>query len=282
MASQNSLTHLQKSLDIIPHISIVTINFNHLKDLQHTFSNVIAQTYQNIEYIIIDGGSQDGTVNFLEENTKYLSYWISEPDNGIYDAMNKGVKVARGEWIIFMNSGDLFSQENTVEQISPYLNRANDVVYGGSESLVNDEYGYRVSLRQPENLSQIWHQIPTCHQSVFVRRELQSQYPFDISFSWCADHDFLARLYQLGSKFQEVPLIVAKFDASGGKVRDLLTYTRERWSICRKYFGKTLAQELFFLNEYRSFWLQKNLNQRIRNILPKEWVIASRKFRKIY
>jgi glycosyltransferase involved in cell wall biosynthesis len=272
----------QDLLDHTPHISIVTINFNHLKDLQKTFANVVSQTYKNIEYIIIDGGSQDGTIDFLQEHTKYLSYWISEPDNGIYDAMNKGTKVAKGEWIIFMNSGDTFSQESTIEQIAPYLDRANDVVYGGFESIVNDEYGYRVSQCQPEDLAQIWHQIPTCHQSIFVRRELQSQYPFDISLSWCADHDFLARLYQLGCKFQEVPLVVSKFDASGGKVRDLLTYTRERWSMCRKYFGRTLTQELFFLNEYRGFWLQKNLNQRLRNIIPKEWVIASRKLRKIY
>jgi glycosyltransferase involved in cell wall biosynthesis len=265
-----------------PHISIITINFNHLKDLQKTFANVISQTYKNIEYIIIDGDSQDGTVEFLQENSKFLSYWISEKDNGIYDAMNKGVKVAKGEWIIFMNSGDLFSQMNTIEQIVPYLNRSNDVVYGGYESIVDDEYGYRTSQRQPADLSLIWHQIPTCHQSVFVKRELQSQYPFDTSLSWCADHDFLAQLYQLGSKFQEIPIFVSKFDASGGKPRDLLTYTRERWSICRKYFGKTREQELFFLNEYRGFWLQKNLNQRLRNILPKEWIIASRKLRKIY
>jgi glycosyltransferase involved in cell wall biosynthesis len=282
LASQQSLDLPQDRHNLTPHISIITINFNHLQDLQKTFGNVISQTYKDLEYIVIDGGSKDGTINFLQEHTKYLSYWISEPDNGIYDAMNKGVKVAKGEWIIFMNSGDTFSQDSTIEQIAPYLDSANDVVYGGFESIVNDEYGYRVSQRQPEDLAQIWHQIPTCHQSIFVRRELQSQYPFDISLSWCADHDFLARLYQLGCKFQEVPLVVSKFDASGGKVRDLLTYTRDRWSICRKYFGKTLARELFFLNEYRGFWLQKNLNQRFRNIIPKEWVIALRKLRKIY
>ena len=282
MQEQKSHGNLQDNRDRIPHISIVTINFNHLKDLQETFSNVIGQTYQDIEYIVIDGASQDGTVEFLEKNSKYLSYWISEKDNGIYDAMNKGVKAAKGEWIIFMNSGDLFFQESTLAQIAPYLVRSNDVVYGGVESIVNDKYGYRTSHCQPSDLSLIWHQIPTCHQSIFVRRELQAKYPFDTSLSWCADHDFLARLYQLGSKFQEVPIIVSKFDASGGKVRDLLTYTRERWSICRRYFGKTREQELFFLNEYRVFWLQKNLNQRIRNILPKEWIVASRKLRGIY
>ena len=282
MQEQKSHGNLQDHRDRIPHISIVTINFNHLKDLQETFSNVMGQTYQDIEYIVIDGASQDGTVEFLENNSKYLSYWISEKDNGIYDAMNKGVKAAKGEWIIFMNSGDLFFQESTLAQIAPYLVRSNDVVYGGVESIVNDKYGYRTSQCQPSELSLIWHQIPTCHQSIFVRRELQVKYPFDTSLSWCADHDFLARLYQLGSKFQEVPIIVSKFDASGGKVRDLLTYTRERWSICRRYFGKTREQELFFLNEYRVFWLQKNLNQRLRNIIPKEWVIASRKLRKIY
>jgi glycosyltransferase involved in cell wall biosynthesis len=265
-----------------PHISIVTINFNNIQELKKTFSSVISQTYQDLEYIVIDGGSQDGTVNFLEENSKVFKYWVSERDRGIYDAMNKGVKAAKGEWIVFMNAGDLFASEKTIEQIAPYLDRANDVVYGGFESITDDEYGYRTAQRQPANLSIIWHQIPTCHQSIFVRRELQAEYPFDTSLSWCADHDFLARLYQLNCKFKEVPIIVSKFDTSGGKVRDLLTYTRERWSIYRKYFDRNISQELFFINEYRGFWLQKNLNQRIRNILPKEWIIALRKLRKIY
>jgi glycosyltransferase involved in cell wall biosynthesis len=279
--AQESPNRLRDPIDRNPHISVVTINFNHLTDLQKTFANVISQTYQDLEYIVIDGGSQDGTVDFLQENTKFLSYWISEPDNGIYDAMNKGTKVAKGEWIIFMNSGDLFSQDNTIEQVAPYLDRVNDVVYGGYESITDDRYGRRISERQPSDLSLIWHQIPTCHQSVFVRRELQVQYPFDTSFSWCADLDFLARLYQLGSKFQEVPTIIAKFDTSGGKTRDLLTYTRERWSIYRKYFERTRERELFFLNEYKSFWIEKILIQRIRNTVPKEWVIFSRKLRGI-
>jgi glycosyltransferase involved in cell wall biosynthesis len=282
LKEQELLNHLQSNQDGTPHISIVTITFNCLKDLEKTFSNVISQTYQNIEYIVIDGGSQDGTVDFLQEHSKCFNYWISEQDNGIYDAMNKGIKAAKGEWIIFMNAGDLFFQANTIEQIAPDLNRSNDVVYGGVESIADDRYGYRTSQLQPSDLSLIWHQIPTCHQSVFVRRELQAKYPFDTSLIWCADHDFLARLYQLGHKFKEVPIIVAKFDATGGKARGLLTYTKERWSICRKYFGKTREQEWYFLNEYKNFWIQENLNKRIRSMLPNEWIIASRKLRKIY
>jgi glycosyltransferase involved in cell wall biosynthesis len=282
LAKQELLDRIESTKESTPHISVITINFENLKELQKTFSSVVSQTYQDLEYIVIDGGSQDGTVNFLQEHSTALSYWVSEKDNGIYDAMNKGVKVAKGEWIVFMNSGDLFFQDSTIEQIAPYLDRVNDVVYGGFELISDDEYGYRTSQGQPADLSLIWHQIPTCHQSVFVKRKLQSQYPFNTSLNWCADHDFLARLYQLGSKFQEIPIIVSKFDASGGKVRDLLTYTTERWSICRKYFGKTIRHELFFLNEYRVFWVQKNLNQRIRNFFPKEWVIALRKFRRIY
>jgi glycosyltransferase involved in cell wall biosynthesis len=282
MANQESLDRLESTKERTPHISVITINFENLKELQKTFTSVISQTYQDLEYIVIDGGSQDGTVNFLQEHSTALSYWVSEQDNGIYDAMNKGVKAAKGEWIVFMNSGDLFFQDDTIEQIAPYLVGANDVVYGGCELIIDDEYGYRTSQAQPTDLSLIWHQIPTCHQSVFVKRELQSRYPFNTSLAWCADHDFLARLYQLGSKFQEISIIVSRFDASGGKVRDLLTYTKERWSICRKYFGKNLLKELFFLNEYREFWFQKNLNQRIRSFLPKEWIVASRKLRKIY
>ncbi len=268
-------------------ISVITINFNNLEPLKITFESVISQTNQNIEYIIIDGGSQDGTVNFLQENNSLINYWSSEPDRGIYDAMNKGVQVATGEWVIFMNSGDLFYNEQTIEKIIPYLNnisnnRSPDVVYGMWESISNDKYGCRSRIDKPASLDIIWHQIPACHQSVFVRRELLSRYPFDTSLKWCADHDLLAHLYQLGHNFLEVPVTIAKFDAGGDRARGLLTYTKERWSIYRRYFEKTFERELYFINEYRSFWIQENINKRIRQLLPVEWIVASRKLRKLY
>jgi glycosyltransferase involved in cell wall biosynthesis len=263
-------------------ISIVTVTLNRLSDLKKTFNSTLAQTYSDIEYIVIDGGSTDGTVEFLEDNHTKFSYWISEPDAGIYDAMNKAARVAQGEWIIFMNAGDRFFSEGTLAQVIPYLKDSADVVYGGVESIVNDRYGKRAYQRSPHDLSLIWREIPTCHQSIFVRRELQVKYLFDSSLTWCADHDFLAKLYANSYIFREIPIIVSTFDASGGASRDLVSFTRERWSICKRYFGKSFQYNWYFINEYNGFWIQKNVIRPIRELLPSEWVVSLRKYRGIY
>lgn len=265
----------------LPKISIVTITYNRLTDLQATFNSVVNQTFREYEYIIVDGGSSDGTANFLKEKQDLLTRWVSEPDGGIYDAMNKGTQLASGEWIIFMNAGDSFFSNKTLQEIEPYLCSSFDVLLGGVESIYDDKYGYRTLKSFPHSLSQMWCQIPTCHQSILVRRELQAKYPLDTKLSWCADHDFLAKLHSLGYRFKEVPVVISKFEASGNPKRSLLTYTKERWEIYRRYFERSVFRDLYFLNEYKDFWIQQNVNHRLREYLPKEWVILLRKLRGI-
>ncbi|MBU7587113.1 MAG: glycosyltransferase [Nostoc sp. TH1S01] len=266
----------------LPIISIITVTYNCLKGLRETFASINSQTYKNIEYIVIDGGSQDDTINFMHTNADKISYWVSEKDDGIYDAMNKGASSATGDWIIFMNAGDKFFAEDTLAKVAEYLNDSIDVIYGGVEFVINDRYGDRSYQRQPNNLSIIWREIPTCHQSVFVKRELQIKYPFNTALTWCADHEFLAKLYLSGYCFQEIPVIISKFDASGGASRDLLSFTRERWSICRRYFGKSFEKDWYFINEYQAFWLQKTFISKIRELIPSKWIVALRKYRGIY
>jgi glycosyltransferase involved in cell wall biosynthesis len=265
-----------------PLISIITVTYNCLHDLAETFNSVISQSYKNIEYIVIDGGSEDGTMGFLHEHDDEIAYWVSEKDSGIYDAMNKGALASTGDWLIFMNSGDKFLTENTLNQVISYLNDTVDVVYGGVESITNDRFGYHTDQRHPYDLSIIWREIPTCHQSIFVRRELQLKFPFNIDLSWCADHDFITRLYVSGYKFLEIPVVVAKFDTSGGASRDLLSFTRERWSIYRKHFSRSFAKDWYFINEYKGFWLHKNIISKVRDLLPSGWVLTWRKYRGIY
>jgi glycosyltransferase involved in cell wall biosynthesis len=261
----------------LPSLSVITVTYNRLPDFNETFSNVISQTYQNVEYIVIDGGSQDGTLEFLLENNEIISYWVSEKDSGIYDAMNKGALAATGDWIIFMNSGDKFFADNTLALVAEHLNSSEDVVYGGFQSILVDRYQTRVFQNNPRQILDIWREIPTCHQSIFVKTKLQVQYLFDTSFLWCADHDFLVRLYADGYKFKEIPILISKFDASDAGSRDLLIYTKERWRISKR-IASPWKRYTYFLKEYYGFFLWKNMTK-IRDMLPKKWVLALRKYR---
>lgn len=275
---RRSLGEQQCFHENFPSISIITVTYNRLNGLRETFDSIISQTYKNIEYIVIDGGSKDGTVNFLQENDEAIAFWVSEKDAGIYDAMNKGSQLANGDWIIFMNSGDEFFSENTLTQVSAYLNHSVDVVYGGFESILIDKYQTRVIQNKPRPLSDIWCEIPTCHQSIFIRRKLQVQYSFDPSLTWCADHDLLVRAYADGYKFKEIPILIAKFDACGGDGRDLLSYTKERWLISQR-LASPIKRYKYFLREYYNFFIWKNISVKIRDILPPQWVITLRKYR---
>ena len=113
--------------------SIITINYNNSKGLRHTIESVINQTYRDYEFIIIDGGSTDNSVDIIKEYQRNITYWVSERDNGIYNAMNKGVKIARGEYLSFINSGDMLYDPKVLENSLPYLQA--DIIHGLAENL---------------------------------------------------------------------------------------------------------------------------------------------------
>lgn len=144
-------------------ISVVTVCYNAADTIEKTMLSVLNQTYHDIEYIIIDGGSTDGTVEIIRKYADRIAYWVSEPDKGIYDAMNKGIKVATGEWINFMNAGDsLFSRDTLQQFIESYPHM--DVVYGYAMYMTQGR-----SFRFKNSpMSEIEKKMPFCHQAVFT------------------------------------------------------------------------------------------------------------------
>lgn len=171
-----------------PLVSIITVVYNDVVNLEATIISVISQIYPNIEYIIIDGGSSDGTIDIIEKYSNKISYWISEPDNGIYDAMNKGIKQASGEWINFMNSGDTFASNDVIDkvfrnQIADYIK----VIYGS----VYIKKGNLIRLKKPYKLSFIKRHIPFCHQSSFVL----NKYFFDTNYKIAADYKMMYDIF---------------------------------------------------------------------------------------
>lgn len=193
-------------------ITVVTVCYNAAITLEKTILSVIAQTYPNVEYIIIDGGSTDGTVDIIKKYADKLAYWMSEPDKGIYDAMNKGIAVASGEWINFINSGDCFySNEVLMEVFSRNNLKGNaDVVYG--DTCYIKKWG-RYEKR-PAALDMMRNNMPFCHQSSFTKTALMKKYGFDRKYRICADYDFFFRLWKSGSIFTYIPVTISVFDAS--------------------------------------------------------------------
>ena len=193
-------------------ISVVTVCYNAVQTLEKTMLSVLNQTYPDVEYIIIDGGSTDGTVDIIKKYADRLAYWVSEPDKGIYDAMNKGIKVATGEWINFMNSGDVFADKDVIKRVF-VEKEINDYacIFG------NTFFSFHNSGKIVKYGDSTLHKImPSCHQSIFTKRQLLLVYPFDLNYKIAADFDFFYKLWKLGLRYRYVNTIVAIYDATDG------------------------------------------------------------------
>lgn len=193
-------------------ITVVTVVFNGVEFLEKTIESVINQTYDNIEYIVIDGGSADGTVDIIKKYEDKITCWVSEPDKGIYDAMNKGIDLATGDWINFMNAGDVFFDNSTVKTLSTELDSNAIIMYGDT---MNDYGAYEV-LKKSLNLSGIIYGMIFCHQSVFVKTSYHKANKFSSNYSICGDHEFFLKAYiENSDSFKCIALPIARFLTTG-------------------------------------------------------------------
>lgn len=192
-------------------VSIVTVCYNAAKDIEETIKSILGQTYDNIEFIVVDGGSTDGTMDIIRKYDDRISRCVSEPDNGIFDAMNKAAGVASGDYICFMNAGDLFFDENVVCDVFSGRNYEEDVIYGST--IQRYEGGYKSHISSPADRMNV--SMPFCHQSSFTRVAALREHPFDISYKHVADCMFFRWLYNHGGKFRQVNRYISIFDMSG-------------------------------------------------------------------
>ncbi len=171
-----------------PLITVVTVVYNGVATLEQTILSVINQTYDNVEYIVIDGASTDGTLDVIKKYEDKIDYWQSEPDKGIYDAMNKGVVLSNGEWINFMNSGDLFYEATTMKKIFIRDYSEYDVIYGNvvNKWSIGFEVKYPLEKQYPE--------MPFSHQSCFTKTRLVKKYKFDTDYKIAADREMFYRI----------------------------------------------------------------------------------------
>ena len=188
-----------------PLVTVITVCYNAREMLLRTMNSVWAQTYKHVEYVIVDGASTDGTLELLAEYGGRIDHWVSESDKGIYDAMNKGVSMAKGKWVIFMNAGDCFADNHVLENVFSVPRQA-DVIYG---DVVKG--GVVKKASSPRNA----HRMFFCHQCVFVKIESLKAFPFDISHKMSADFKQMKQLWLAGKQFLQLDFPIADFDVQG-------------------------------------------------------------------
>lgn len=198
-----------------PKLSVVTVCYNAVDTIEETILSVINQTYQNVEYIIIDGVSTDGTIDIINKYRDKITHFVSEPDKGIYDAMNKGIKLAAGEWINFMNAGDLFFNTGVLNDVFAHreFSTNTQVVYGDvmlkfkkKEGIIKRLGDVRKELI-PYNLN---------HQSTFTRLAILKQIGFDLSYKLAADAYSFHFISKQNGEFSYVPVTISIYECTEG------------------------------------------------------------------
>ena len=241
-------------------LSIITINFNNLEGLKKTTESVINQTWKEFEWIIIDGGSTDGSKEYIVKLNDELThngwnpiaYWCSEPDKGIYNAMNKGIGKAKGEYINFLNSGDCYYQKETLDNIHTFFERKEaDIISGRTIDALTGEEIFPI-IPEEQLLKRIVHISPLCHQSTFITRKIQATHLYDESLSISADWKFFMQCISFDNiKPLNIDVFVSKYDTNGISAQKVKDRNEERYNILCDYYGKGVAELVQEFNNMR-------------------------------
>lgn len=222
---------------MLPKLSVITIVYNNAKDIERTMLSVFNQSYTNIEYIVIDGASTDGTLEIIKKYGNRFAKLISEKDKGIYDAMNKGLSLATGDYVLFMNSGDEIYEPTTVEKIFATAPNA-DIYYGETE--MYDENWNSLGQRRhqaPENFT--WQSFKygmnISHQAIYIKRSLTE--PYDLRYKYSADIDWIIKIAKKASNIVNTNLYVAKYLVGGMSKKKHRESLKERFHILSHYYG---------------------------------------------
>lgn len=223
-----------------PKFSIITVTYNAEAVLEDTIQSVISQTYHQLEYIIIDGASKDRTLEIANKYKEHITRIVSEPDKGLYDAMNKGIALATGDYLCFLNAGDSFHEDDALQLMVHTLsgNELPDVLYGET-ALVNRE-GHFIRMRRlstPEVLT--WRSFKqgmlVCHQAFFAKRSLVE--PYDLQYRYSADFDWCIRIMKKARTLHNTHLTLIDYLEEGMTTQNHKASLKERFRIMAKHYG---------------------------------------------
>jgi glycosyltransferase involved in cell wall biosynthesis len=224
-------------------LTIITVCRNNLKGLKKTADSILSQTKNSgVEWIVVDGNSDDGTKSYLETQPFTELNWISEKDKGLYDAMNKGIRMAKGAYLWFLNAGDTFYEKSTVEQILTQIKSGADVYYG--ETMLTDTEGKELGLRSDITSRKMPKQLElksmlggmvVNHQSVVVKAEICPE--FDLKWKIAADYDWMCKVLKKNHQVVNTGLVLSCFESGGLSSKRKKSSWVERYRIMQSHFG---------------------------------------------
>lgn len=234
-----------------PKFSVITVCYNAEATLEDTIQSVISQTYHHVEYIIVDGASKDRTMDIVNRYRERIAVVVSEPDKGLYDAMNKGIRLATGDYLCFLNAGDSFHEDDTLQQMvhSIHTLQLPDVLYGETELVDHEGHFLRMRrLQAPEHLT--WKSFRqgmlVCHQAFFPRRDLVM--PYDLRYRFSADFDWCIKIMKKSKVLHNTHLTLIDYLAEGMTTRNHQASLKERFLIMARHYGwaSTVAHHAWF------------------------------------
>ncbi len=252
-------------------ITVITVCYNEKEKIKDTILSVVNQDYANFEYLIIDGNSDDGTVELSSKILQKINKSarvISEKDTGIYNAMNKGVNLANGDFIVFMNAGDSFYSASTLRVLAEKT-EGYDIVYG-NHCIVRGE---KAKIIHAEEVANIVKHSVFCHQATMTKRDLLLHNPFDESLTIVADYDFFLKQYMAKKKFLYVDVTVAYYNPEG--VSSDLSQTRKLHDMVRRKYGLITSRqekEEFFVWKCKDI-VRQIVPRKIKNILYRDKIV---------
>lgn len=233
-------------------LSIITINYNNRDGLQRTIDSVVGQSFTDYEWIVIDGCSSDGSRELIEQYQNCFVYWCSEPDKGIYNAMNKGIEKASGDWFLFLNSGDWLYGNDILQKVFSDPSDA-DILYGDVMYHWPDSRGLELDMK-PENLSlYFFYKNTLCHQATFYRKAIFDNHKYNEDFRICADWALYIQLLQEGYRFKHLPFCVANFAQDGISTHLDETHLAERQKVLNEYFPEYILPDMEVLKRQEEF-----------------------------